>query len=110
MAGDWGCTGNTQDTVKNVQRQNPNLLLALGDYSYANTPGCWFDMIRPIGSITKVGIGNHDVENSALLSSYLNNFGLARQYYSYKVGNVRSSNHRYRRELYEGFARFNFLL
>ena len=31
-AGDWGCTGNTQDTVKNVQKQNPYLLLALGDY------------------------------------------------------------------------------
>ena len=87
-AGDWGCTGNTRDTVKNVQKQNPDLLLALGDYSYANTPGCWFDTIRPVGSITKVGIGNHDVEDAGLLSSYLNNFGLTRQYYSYSVGNV----------------------
>ena len=87
-AGDWGCTGNTQDTVKNVQKQNPDLLLALGDYSYANTSGCWFDTIRPVGSITKVGIGNHEVENAALLSSYLNNFGLTRQYYSYNVGYV----------------------
>src|SRR6266498_4511441 len=51
-AGDWGCTGNTQETVKDVQKQNPYLLLALGDYSYAITSGCWFDLIRPIGSIT----------------------------------------------------------
>ena len=41
-----------------------------------------------MGPITKVGIGNHDVEDTALLSSYLNNFGLTREYYSYKVGNV----------------------
>ena len=87
-AGDWGCTGNTQDTVKNVQKLNPDLLLALGDYSYTNTPRCWFDTIRPVGSITKVSIGNHDVQDSALLNSYLNNFGLTRQYYSYKVGSV----------------------
>src|SRR6476619_3527478 len=87
-AGDWGCTGNIQDTVKNVQKLNPDLLLALGDYSYTNTPRCWFDTIRPVGSITKVSIGNHDVQDSALLNSYLNNFGLTRQYYSYKVGSV----------------------
>ena len=68
-AGDWGCTGNTQETVKNVQKQNPDLLLALGDYSYASTSGCWFDLIRPIGSITKIGFGNHDVENSGLVNS-----------------------------------------
>jgi len=82
------CTGNTQETVKDVEKQNPYLLLALGDYSYAITSGCWFDLIRPIGSITKIGFGNHDVENSGLETSYLNNFGLSRQYYSYNIGNV----------------------
>ena len=53
---------------KKLQKQNPDLLLALGDYWYTNSPGCWFDTIRPVGSITKVGIGNHDVEDTALLS------------------------------------------
>jgi hypothetical protein len=109
-AGDWGCTGNTRDTVKNVQRQNPDLLLALGDYSYANTPGCWFDTIRPVGSITKVGIGNHDVEDTALLSSYLNNFGLTRQYYSYKVGNVHVLTMATEEAFAKGSQQYNFVL
>ena len=109
-AGDWGCTGNTQDTVKNVQKQNPDLLLALGDYSYANSPGCWFDTIRPVGSITKVGIGNHDVEDTALLSSYLNNFGLTRQYYSYKVGNVHVLTMATEEAFAKGSQQYNFVL
>lgn len=109
-AGDWGCTGNTQDTVKNVQNQNPDLLLALGDYSYANSPGCWFDTIRPVGSITKVGIGNHDVEDTALLSSYLNNFGLTRQYYSYKVGNVHVLTMATEETFAKGSQQYNFVL
>lgn len=86
--GDWGCTGNTLDTVKNAKNLNPNLVLALGDYSYGNTPGCWFDAIRPIGPMTKINFGNHEVESDTLLNSYLKNFGLSRQYYSYNIGNV----------------------
>ena len=109
-AGDWGCTGNTQDTIKNVQKQNPDLLLALGDYSYANTAGCWLDMIRPVGSITKVGIGNHDVEESALLSSYLNNFGLTRQYYSYNIGNVHVLTMATEETFTKGSQQYNFVL
>lgn len=87
-AGDWGCTGNTQQTMNNIKSKNPNLLLALGDYSYSSTPNCWFDIIRPISSITKINIGNHDIESGALLDSYLNSFGLSKQYYSFNLGIV----------------------
>jgi Calcineurin-like phosphoesterase len=63
-------------------------VLALGDYSYEDTPNCWLHELRPIGTITKINFGNHEVENSMLLTSYLNSFGLSRQYYSYDIGNV----------------------
>jgi hypothetical protein len=86
--GDWGCTGNTIETVNNIKNQNPDLVLALGDYSYEDTAECWLDVLRPIGSITRINFGNHDVQNSMLLNSYLNSFGLSRQYYSYNIGNV----------------------
>jgi len=86
--GDWGCTGNTIETVNNIKNQNPDLVLALGDYSYEDTANCWLDVLRPIGSITRINFGNHDVQNSMLLNSYLNTFGLSRQYYSNNVGNV----------------------
>ena len=87
-AGDWGCTANTRQSVINTKAQNPNLVLALGDYSYADTANCWFDIISPIHSITKINIGNHEVTSISLLDSYLNNFGLSSQYYSYAIGNV----------------------
>lgn len=99
-----------QETVNNVQKQNPDLLLALGDYSYANTSACWFDLIRPIGSITRVGFGNHDVENSGLVNSYLNNFGLSRQYYSYKIGNVHILTISTEEIFTKGLQQYNFVL
>jgi len=80
-AGDWGCTANTRQSVINTKAQNPNLVIALGDYSYADTANCWFDAISPIHSITMINIGNHEVTSTSLLDSYLNNFGLSNQYY-----------------------------
>ncbi|HEY7110076.1 MAG TPA: metallophosphoesterase [Nitrososphaeraceae archaeon] len=86
--GDWGCTGNTIATINNIMNQKPNLVLGLGDYSYEDTPNCWLDALRPIASITRINFGNHEVENPILLTSYLKNFSLSRQYYSYNIGNV----------------------
>ncbi len=94
----------------NVQKQNPDLVLALGDYSYASTSGCWFDLIRPIGSITKTDFGNHDVENSGLVNSYLNNFGLSRQYYSYNIGNVHVLTISTEDVFTKGSQQYNFVL
>ena len=33
-AGDWGCNEMTQRTVNNMQRKDPEIVLALGDFSY----------------------------------------------------------------------------
>src|SRR5215210_7054953 len=60
-AGDWGCTSHTKDTVNNILDKNPELVLALGDYSYREDPvGCWLKIIQPIDSITNIVLGNHD--------------------------------------------------
>ena len=32
--GDWDCTDETEDTVDNIEDQDPELVLALGDLSY----------------------------------------------------------------------------
>ena len=32
--GDWGCNSNTGKTVSNIKNKDPDLVLALGDYSY----------------------------------------------------------------------------
>ena len=75
-AGDWGCTENTRDTVSNIKNSSANLVLALGDYSYSYTPTCWLNIVKPIKSITRINIGNHDDQNIILLREYLNHFGL----------------------------------
>ena len=72
--GDWGCSENTKKTVKDVKSMNPQLLLALGDYSNDKTTTCWFDIIKPVQSITKINIGNHDAESISKLDSYSESF------------------------------------
>jgi predicted MPP superfamily phosphohydrolase len=86
-AGDWGCSSNTEKTVNNAKSMNPQLLLALGDYSYEKTSTCWIDLIKPVDSITKINFGNHEGSDS-LINSYLNHFGLSKQYYSFDIKNV----------------------
>jgi hypothetical protein len=87
-AGDWGCSDNTGKTVQNVVNSNPKLLLALGDFSYDKTSTCWFGVMKPLDSITKINIGNHDVDSDILLNSYLTHFGLSKQYYSFDINNI----------------------
>jgi hypothetical protein len=87
-AGDWGCSDNTEKTVQNVVNSNPKVLLALGDFSYDKTSTCWFGVMKPLDSITKINIGNHDDDSDILLNSYLTHFGLSKQYYSFDINNV----------------------
>jgi len=86
--GNWGCTSNSQATVNNINSKNPELVLGLGDYSYENTPNCWFNEIKAFDGKMKISIGNHDVINKKLLDSYLNHFSLSKQYYSFDFQNV----------------------
>ena len=76
--GDWGCNSNTDTTVSKINGRSPELVLALGDYSYQNTGTCCFDAIDPIDSITKINIGNHEDDDSESYSSYINHFGLGK--------------------------------
>ena len=86
-AGDWGCSKNTEETIKLAKSMNPQLLLALGDYSYEKTATCWMNLIKPVDSITKINIGNHE-DSDGLLNTYLSHFGLSKQFYSNDIKNV----------------------
>ena len=81
--GDWDCTSETEDTVENILDQDPELVLALGDFSYSGDPDCWFDLIEPIADKTKIVMGNHEDEDD-----YMDYFGLDNQYYSFNEKNV----------------------
>ncbi len=88
-AGDWGCTDDTRNTVDNMVDKKPELVLALGDFSYEPTADCWLDVIQPIDNTIdnamKIVIGNHDIED---LQNYMNHFGLTKEYYSFDFKNV----------------------
>src|SRR5919198_1744800 len=87
-AGDWGCYPDAKRTVNNIVDKDPELVLALGDFSYNNTADCWFNIISPVENRTKITIGNHDVKPRSLLAQYMTQFGLTKQYYSFDYQNV----------------------
>jgi hypothetical protein len=87
--GDWGCTSNTNKTVNNIVGKNPELVLALGDYSYNTTSDdCWFKIVKPIEDKMKIEIGNHDHLGLGQIYRYINHFRLIEQYYSFDYRNI----------------------
>jgi hypothetical protein len=81
--GDWGCTSNTDKTVKKISSEKPNIVLALGDYSYEPSADCWLKAVKPIDDITKITIGNHEDSPNEDLDAYMSNFGMNNQFYSF---------------------------
>jgi predicted phosphodiesterase len=89
-AGDWGCNSNTAKTVGNIRSHNrPELVFALGDYSYTSTATCWLNIIDAIKSRTRITIGNHEDDSNEGFSQYMSSFGLSQTYYAFTYGNVR---------------------
>jgi len=86
--GDFGCNSNTESTIKNIQGKDIELVLALGDFSYTTDDKCWSNIINPLKEKTKIVIGNHDIVPPTLLSRYLTNFNLSKQYYSFDYENI----------------------
>ncbi|HYX55676.1 MAG TPA: metallophosphoesterase, partial [Nitrososphaeraceae archaeon] len=93
--GDWGCTDDTTNTIKNIQNKDPELVLALGDLSYENTGNCWLNETSSINNKLKIAIGNHDydddhkkVDATLLQTQYKKHFDLSNTYYSFDYYNV----------------------
>jgi predicted phosphodiesterase len=108
-AGDWGCYPDTKRTVSKIVDKDPELVLALGDFSYNKTADCWFKIISPIENRTKIAIGNHDVNPPSLLAQYMTQFGLTEQYYSFDYHNVHFLAMSTEIPLEAGSEQFNFV-
>ena len=92
-AGDFGCSMRAQENIKEMSSLDPDLFLALGDYSYKKSPDCWFEMTKSLDANTKIAIGNHeDKEESEgsdkLIQSYLDHYDLDNTYYSFDYKNL----------------------
>jgi len=82
-----------------MPKRDPNLIIALGDYSYSNSAKCWIDKIKAIESLVKIVIGNHENKGNYRFNDFesltysspdanMNQFGLKSQYYSFDYGGV----------------------
>jgi predicted phosphodiesterase len=87
-AGAWGCTPKTQNTVDNMLRRNPDLILGLGDYSYGETEDCWLNMAKPILPKMKIALGNNDVYSVDKLRDLALTFNVTSPWYSFDYDNV----------------------
>ena len=91
---DIGCSLRAQENIKNIEKLQPELFLAVGDLSYAKTPDCWFNMTKSLDSKTKIAIGNHDdyeeegSKGESMKQSLLNHYNLNKSYYSFDYQNV----------------------
>jgi predicted phosphodiesterase len=86
--GDWGCGSNAKNTINNIIDKKPELVLALGDYSYRTSADCWLKIVEPIDEKIKIAIGNHENITLPLLRQYMSHFNLTNQYYSFNYQNV----------------------
>ena len=109
-AGDWHCTPDAAKTVNIAKSLNPQLILGLGDYSSTETDDCWVNLSKPVDPITRIAIGNHDNEYDGLATSYLNHYGLSKQFYSYDIKNVHVLTMATEEDVKVGSAQYNFVV
>ncbi|MDP9489270.1 MAG: metallophosphoesterase [Thermoproteota archaeon] len=110
-AGDFGCSTNTQNTIENMQRRDPEIVLTLGDHSYHSTADCWFDMMSPIKDKLMVTLGHHDVEDGqAKMNQYMNSFAMDKPFYSYDYNKVHFLVMSAKSVYYKGSEQYNFVL
>ena len=86
--GDWGCTPQTSETIKEIVARSPDIVIGLGDYSNTTQADCWLDMVDPIDEKMKIAFGEDEQEPISLLERYMTHFLLSEQYYSFDVGMV----------------------
>jgi len=109
-AGDFGCSKNTQDTVANIEKQDPELVLALGDLSYHSAADCWFDIMSSLKGKIMVTLGHHDIKDGqAKMNQYVNSFELDKHYYSYDYKHVHFLVMASLADYEEGSAQYNFI-
>ncbi len=90
-ASDWGCNQNSKLVANYINLVEPEFVLIPGDLSYEKSGKCFFDIIDPFASKTKIAIGNHDdIEDGSkkLKNEYLNFFNLEKSFYSFNFQNT----------------------
>jgi hypothetical protein len=109
-AGDWHCTPDAAKAVNVAKSLKPQLVLGLGDYSSTETESCWVNLSKPVDSITRIAIGNHDDEYNGLAYAYLNHYGLSKPFYSFDIKNVHVLTMATEEDFKAGTEQYNFVV
>ena len=79
--GDWDCNSDTEKTIANIQKVNPDIILSLGDMSYTSKADCWLEEIAPFKDKMMISQGNHDGN----YEDYMEAFGITELWYAKEV-------------------------
>jgi hypothetical protein len=109
-AGDWHCTPDAAKAVNVAKSLKPQLVLGLGDYSSTETESCWVNLSKPVDSITRIAIGNHDDQYNGLAYAYLNHYGLSKPFYSFDIKNVHVLTMATEEDFKAGTEQYNFVV
>ena len=93
VAADWGCEEDTIKTAENIQKKNPEIVIAAGDLSYEESANCWFEIIQPFKSKMKIAMGDHEYSDTSggtigIIYQYLKPLNLTKTYYSFDMNKV----------------------
>jgi len=85
--GNMGCQAEANKTVSNIVSKDPELVLALGDFSYQDSANCWIDLMKPLNNKTKITLGN-DEWPFPLMMQYVYQYNLSHPFYAFNVNNI----------------------
>jgi hypothetical protein len=95
VAGDYGCDSKTRKTINIMEKENPDLIFALGDLSEVGDPDCFFEIISKLDNDDKIKIAlgeadtdSNDVDSSSRYSDFIRHFKLESPFYSFDYQNV----------------------
>lgn len=88
-AGDWTCNAESQRTIDNVFKFDPDLVITAGDHVRNQTSAdCWTEMTAKIKDKMKIAIGNHDVEFEKTYKEIVEYHNLKNPFYSHDFQNI----------------------
>ena len=87
--GDFYCNDETEDTIENIIKINPELIITTGDQvKDVKSIKCWSKMPTSIKNKMKIAIGNHDAEFSKIYKQIIAYHNLTTPYYSNDFANI----------------------
>jgi hypothetical protein len=94
-----------------MKKNDPELVLPLGDLSYQKSANCWFDLMSPLKNKIFITLGFHDVnDGQAKLDQFVKSFELDKPYYSFDYGKVHFLVMASESPYANGSAQYNFVI